>query len=355
MSSAEDTNRACWVDLAKVVAILCVLLDHLYGILYGSDRVAMLTKCSVSVFILMTGVTSYWSYSRFHGNALRKVKDNCWKIFRVYLVATLVYAIVMERQFHFGSFLNYVIHFNASGPFYYVLLYMQMVLIAPVVYAFLKWADRNKYRVLLEFLGLVVTVYVSYWTMNYTNILDVYAGGGRVFGGTYLVMLYLGMLFGKYSSIIREMSIAVRGVAFAVLLVVTLLWWNFIATDYCAIDAKVPFGNGFNPPSISLAVYAILVSSTIFAFEKLVVKNAFCMGCLEKIAVFGKHTLYVFLYHKLFLDYVIPVFTENGVFAEWNNKILILVYFVIMIGGSLLIEVVFEKIHRLLVVAYNVE
>lgn len=73
------TNRSCWIDMAKLMAIIAVLIDHTRG-LYENLKIAFFSYYSVSLFILLMGVTNYWAYERHTGNMLEKVRTSCWKI-----------------------------------------------------------------------------------------------------------------------------------------------------------------------------------------------------------------------------------------------------------------------------------
>jgi len=296
---------------------------------------------------LIMGVTGYNSYKMYEGSLLKKVARSCWKIGRPYLVATILYSLVFDGGLNADSLLYRVFHFNASGPFYYVLLYIQLLLCEPLIYCFIEWTNRIKFGVSVKFLGMIVLLAVSSWTTNYTNILNVYGGGGRLFGGTYLVLLYVGMLVGKnYSKIsIRK---EILWVIYIIIVLITVLWWNFISINNCKIDSYLPYGNGTNPPSISFGLYACLMACCIFLSEltiNTIPKNELLKRLFFLTSILGKHTLYIFLYHKLFLDYFIPLaYKKMGAFASdiWIMRV---VYFLSMIIGSLLFEKVLEGIH----------
>ncbi len=348
----DNAKRTYWIDVAKFMAIIAVMIDHTNGLLYKNQRVAYFSYYSVSLFILMMGVTSYWSYSKYNGSIIKKVGKGCWKIIRPYLVATLVYSILCDHQFHFATYLTRVIHFNASGPFYYVLLYLQLLFLAPVLYSVLKYADSFKFGVAVEVIGLIAVLVISSWTTNYSNILDVYGGGGKLFGGTYLILLYIGMMFGKHYGNLSVNKI-VLVLIFILSTTLTVLWWIFISVDNCQIDAHIPYGGGFNPPSLSFGLYAILMSCTICLFERVLNLNTQLTKVFGKVSVLGKHTLYMFLYHRMFLDIVFPQFFARTGMVISNMWVMRIVYFTCMVAGSIVIEKILERIHLLLKKTYT--
>lgn len=59
-----ESKRVYWIDFAKFLAILAVMVDHTYGVLYHNQKVAFASYYSVSLFIILMGITSYWSSNR---------------------------------------------------------------------------------------------------------------------------------------------------------------------------------------------------------------------------------------------------------------------------------------------------
>lgn len=53
-----------WIDCTKVLAILAVIIDHLKGIIYENITIREISYFSVSVFVFMAGITSFYSWTR---------------------------------------------------------------------------------------------------------------------------------------------------------------------------------------------------------------------------------------------------------------------------------------------------
>lgn len=102
--------------------------------------------------------------------------------------------------------------------------------------------------------------------MNYTNILDVYGGGGKVLGVTYLFLFYLGMIFNKYK--VFHINNRMKSVLiFIVSAIASFCWWRGICSGLQpVIDSKFPLGDGFNPPSFTFGFYAVLMMFSCFGF-----------------------------------------------------------------------------------------
>lgn len=352
-SSTRD--RIKWVDAAKFVAIIAVLIDHTNEILYSNTHVLYFSYYSVSLFIITMGITTVCTYNRNRDPLLRKIWQKCIGIMRPYSVATIIYAVFLYKFFDFEIILNHLIRFDMRGPFYYVLLYIQLVLISPIFIYIFEKADEIKWGYILEIATFLAVLLIAGWTTNFSNILDVYGGGGKLFGGTYLILFYIGMWFGRYYSKISVNKI-VSGIFSMIACIGTIAWWRFIAVDRRQIDLNIPFGEGFNPPSISFGIYAILIATTLFFLEKFLLNYPNCipMKIMEIMAFMGKHTLYIFLYHMFFLDIILPKLDSAMRIISVNVWVKRVVWFTFMIGGSMVIEFFFEKIHRKVVEAYRV-
>ena len=136
----------------------------------------------------------------------------------------------------------------------------------------------------------------------------------------------------------------------------TIAWGSFIAYDILKIDSMLPFGRGFNPPSISFGVFALLIAATLFFAEMGLqpYPNGIPQKGMDAMAYFGRHTLYIFLYHRLFLDGIPHVFAAMGIAIEniWIKRV---VFFCGMIFGSMLFEYILEKLHEQVRIAYRLK
>ncbi len=340
-------KRTVWVDVAKFLAILAVMTDHTEGILYESSDVAYFSYYSVSLFIIVMGITTMWSYSRNSESLAKKVRNKCIGMIRPYVIATVIYCIFMYKSFDLEAVIYHLIRFNATGAFYYVLLYIQLVLISPVLFCIFEKTKGKKWGIAVEAASFVIVICISSWTTNHSNILGVYGGGGKLFGGTYLILLYLGMWVGKYYGKISVKTVP-AGILAAIMLCCTIAWWRFIANDKCQIDLRFPFGEGFNPPGISLGLYAVLMALMLYFLETALLSHpdGIPMKIMEAFAFLGKHTLYIFLYHRFILDIVIPYISAVSGIVIWNVWIKRIIYFLFMTGGSMLLEYILTHVRK---------
>ena len=343
----QKEKRIEWVDISKAIAIIFVLIDHSYSKAHNNYRLAVISFCSVSLFIFLMGVTSYWSYDRSSENLKSILWKKCRNILLPYIVASIVYSLAETHFFDLEVFLNHLVHFNASLPFYYVLLYLQLIFAVPILYALLKNIDRYNHPLLLILLLFAGITLFAIIAIRRSNILDVYGGGGIFLGGTYLILLFLGMTFGKFIRQIEKIGQKLPVLSFVSCFTALILWWSFLWNNGLRLDMHMPFGSGINPPGLSLMVSAVLVAFTVFSFEQLMRRYewTFVSRGFLKLAWMGKHTLYVFLYHKFFLDFVFPALKSRGVVIQ-IPLLRCVVYFIFMISGSLLIEFVIKNLKK---------
>lgn len=329
---STERQRKNWVDVAKFVAIIGVLTDHTYGILYRNECIKYSSWYSVSLFVLMMGVVAYWSMDKeFSG---KKTLKKCAKMLGAYLIATFVYCLFGSDAFNFAVLGKRIIHFDASGPLYFVALYIQLAIVGPVLYKIIQSICKCKLKNELVLLGIIAIV--SSITTNYTNILSIYGGGGKLLGGTYLFLYTLGIIGGEHvcNIILKKRTVVLIS---CVGVVMVILWNRFICIDQFQLDSKLPFGAGINPPGLSLSLYAILLALTIWALEGVVGESRL----FNTLALLGRHTLYVFLYHVFFLDYILVKLDLQ--INIWLKRV---VYFSVMICGSIAIEFMCAMLYR---------
>ena len=264
-------------------------------------------------------------------------------------VAVFVFDIVSDGYFSLQEYLYMLVHFNASGPHYYVLLYLQLVILGPFIANTISNGKILSW--LKSILVLIASILISIFTTNHTDLLGVYGGGGRLVGGSYLVLFVVGMIIAKEN---RSFAIIGRKSLFLiiVLVIAVLCWVHFIFLNKLLIDSKLPLGEGFNPPSISLGLYATLLFLLFYLIDIFAESFGVCkyLNLLVRPLTFiGGHTLYIFLYHRLFLDYInVMICSRNTMFSEmynnpWIRRIWIII---IMIFGPILIEVIAKSISK---------
>lgn len=330
-----------WLNATKFMAIFAVMMDHTNGLLYSSQAVANLSYYSVSLFILISGMTSYLSNLHHEESIISNYWRSTKRIILSYSIAVCVYLVWMTHGYDFLAYLNYLVHFNISAPHYFVLLYLQLMMVNRFLYNLLQHCEKNWKGYITEAGIMGIIMIFSIWTTNCTNILNVYGGGGRLFGGTYLILYYLGMLsmrhgwFENTSWIKNSICLLAGAVGY-------YSWWRTICIrGHEFFDSKVKYG-GYNPPSLAFMGLAVFMLLICFGLFSVLERNRFSKWITISADWLGKHTMSIFLYHKLILDLVIPTYFSNMMVMDiWLKRIL---YFILMIFGSIMLDMVVQYV-----------
>lgn len=345
----EKKAEIRWIDVGKALAILAVLTDHLHGILYASDELQQVSFFSVTLFVLLMGVTSFLSFDKSESPPGKKVVSRLLKIIVPYLFAVFVYCCVRYHFFSWEKFVNHVICFNVSSPHYYVLLYIQLVLISPVVYHLINrmdqfipgpgWAGEI-------ILGIIIAL-ISRFTNLYTNLADIYAG--RLLGGSYLLCLYLGMLFGKHYRSFTLIRNRVKSMISVCASAAFLAMMIQIFRKGLFLDKNELLGSVINPPGVTLLVYALFLMVSLCGWDQLISeKESKIRFLLSQFSRLGRQTLGIFLYHRLFLDHLLVPYL-----LKINSYIRLPLFYLVMIFGSLAVEFVCGKIKSFVIYSYS--
>ncbi len=313
-------KRLAWTDCVKAVAIIAVVINHSYLLMYESARMAIGTFFSVTLFILVSGASTFMSYEKkgntgFISNA-KKLKP----LLITYAVAVVVYILLRNKHFDLMIYLTHLINFNVHNVFYFVFFFIQLKLITPALLA--VTGVRKKHGLLIDIAILAVLFFVAYVSINYTTMLPLYGGGEFLLGGTYLPVYFIGMMFAKYGvfnmqSVIRKILIIPVGALTA--------WWAYAYVfgilPFDRALAQV-FGEGMNPPSANLIVYASLIFILLYCVFSLAedAKSRVIGTVVTFFAFIGRHTLYIFMFHfpvQDFMFLLFPMWRNNAIMYGW--------------------------------------
>lgn len=322
-----------WINCAKAIAIIAVLVDHSMGILYTDYRIQAATDWDVAVFILVSGITSYMSNSRSNlkwGKAyLKSVK----KILEAYLICSAICLVIKTHGFDLKTYIYQLVHFIAAFPLYFVALYLQLMLASRPIFNLLQKCPRNGKGYMQEGILLCVISGIASLTTNHTQILDIYYGGGKVLGGTNLIIFYLGMLMAKHEWFVKESRI--KSVLIWVFSSIGwLLWWKNIFLIRNVIDRKmIWFGSGYDIPNVAIGGFSILTLLVVYATCKILEMSDATKKIIIMFSWLGEHTLYIFMLHATILYFcIMPYLIIENI---WLKRI---VYMVLMIIVPLMVE-----------------
>lgn len=316
------TKRIKWIDCAKLIAVIAVVVDHCNGYLYTKPLVATASYYSVSLFVLLAGISLWTAYERGRTISFIGQLKKILKIFVAYAVATLVGTCIIHKQFDLKTYLGYLISFNIQGPYYYLVFFIQLLMVAPILIKWCGFVNNNKYQGLLHLGTIGCLGWFAYVSINYTYILPVHGGGQFLGGGSYIILYYLGMVLASndvfLQSVSRRLMIALLSLGFSI------IWVLMMSQGRLPFDRWMSqyWGEGFNPPSVNLMIYSMFILFLCYSvFSLLSEYNRFAVlrKFLDICCFLGKNTLYIWLYHlyvKTFLVNRFPDLKEGGVLVR---------------------------------------
>lgn len=336
-------GRIKWVDCAKAMAIMGVIMDHTNGLLYTNQAIAYASYFAVGVFILLAGIMAYKTTPVVRGGGCKYLKS-LGHFLSQYAVATFVIQIWYTHFFDLRTYVSYLLNFSIQGPYYFLLFFLQLKLITPFLVMWCRFCDKQKIKYFWHFITIACLCWFCSILVYYTFILPVHGGGKNLFGGTFLLLYYIGILFGNFN--VFDKLIEKKYFVLGISIILWIVWWRL----YCL--GKLPFdvwlsaywGNGFNPPSINAMVFSII---SLFVFY-----SAFCLfedygkqvgRCIVNILSFiGQYTLYIFMYHLLVRDIVLTLFPQ----VQSNIWLMRFAIFIPMLLAPVLIAWLIKKIRN---------
>lgn len=303
-----------WIDFLKGLSIFAVVFDHLYGLVYKNESLHLLTEFSVTTFIFLAGITSVISIDRNKLPLWAYQKRRAKAILVPYAVATAIYVIVnLQYTFDLRIYWNSLLSFNASPPFYFIVFFLELILIAPYMYKLI-----NNTKIWVHLLCLVLMYIVSKYLTHNTLVGDIYGGGGRILGGSYLFVFFLGMLF--YTHYKRFESTSPK----AWLLTIGIIF-SFVATYLLCLAGWLNLG-WTNPPNKYTIIYSLIIVIWGYSLFGLLQKSKLGKIVGSIVTTLGRYSLYIFLYHLLAIFYITKILNYSMIKYGLTSSILILVF-----------------------------
>lgn len=300
--SPQKSKNYLWLDLLKGIAMIAVVLDHLFYY-YNNLSIQYHTGFHVSLFILLAGFTSAISIQNRGGVVnFSYILKRVSKIFVPYLIATFIYCFY-NKIFSPLSILQKIITFSASGQLYFVFFYLQLIAISYFIY---KLVNHQKTK-LLD-IPLVIIFYILAFLFNKNKIFNsFYGGSGVLFGGSFFFLYTLGFFIKKYEHTFEKKKFNYLLLVVSTVSLVIFKYFNLVSLSWS------------NPANNWLVIYCLIIFSLIFSLYQLVLFRF--PKILTPITIIGQQSLYVFLYHTL----IINIFSKF-LFIPQNNSLMTTLY-----------------------------
>lgn len=341
MEGEKSMKEQKWINLAKALAIFAVVIDHTAGYLYTNPVIQRLSFFSVPLFIMVSGMTSY----------LANIKYGCegpwyhiWfrsskKILAAYFVSTAIIQVYQTQYFDLMVYLQHIIQFDIARPYYFIPIYLQLMLVNSLLFRYLETpVDSKVYIYRIVVMGCVVTA-ISYCTSIHTSAFTSLHGGAKyMLGGSYLLTYYIGMLLSKHQ-VIEKIGTIKNRIIIPVLILLCGLWYIESSQSF-PVSYRFLFGTSYNPPNIAQMLFSIVLLVVCIKVYEIGTKYKIISYVVEGVQSIGKISLFIFLYHLMFVEIAIQYVPTNSI---WLRRLVCLIFVVL---GSLLLSKVFFYIKK---------
>lgn len=286
----QTHKRVGSIDFCRGAAMIAVIIDHTQT-LYPKFLV-LHSIFSVTMFVLLGGITSCMSLEKSTGSTFPYIWKRIKPILLPYVIATMVYRICLDGYvFSLPNYLSSLLLFNASPPFYFIVFYLQLIAISPLLYNLINRSTRDVYQIVL----IGIACFLSLLFTKYTHIGDVHGGGQYLLGGTYFYVFVIGMVCYKAILYINNSRYKISMlciISLAALGIYEYLGWINRAWS--------------NPPNGKAVLYSVIVAAVLFSsftvakgFDIIISKYI-----VRYIMMVGRNSLNIFLYHSLIINFM---------------------------------------------------
>lgn len=233
------------------------------------------------------------------------------KLYVAYAVATAVLLAWYTRFLDWDTYINHLLHFSIQGPYYYLVFYFQLLMVTPLLTTWNEFCNKRRLHLLWNGLTLLFLCWFSSVCIRYTFILPVHGGGKYLFGGTYSILYYLGIVLEGYHTFERIKKQR------AYLLPVLCVAWLIMLSVNCGgrrpLDSMLEpyWGYGTNPPGPQFMIFSIITLFLCYNLFSLLEEVRFLEKAINFFAFLGRYTLYTFMYHLLVRDVLLQTILAN--------------------------------------------
>ncbi len=332
----EKKDKLHELDYMRFIACFAVMIVHITATgveeyIHGSfPYVLMLIvnrsiKFTTPVFILLSGVTSFYSYGYKNREFkyIEFLKKRLSKVLIAYFVWCVIYyaAYIYLGYYTIDTkfFLNRVLQGTMSYHLYFVIIIVQMYIVGPIFYFLLK--NSEKKVTILIIAGIITYLCAEFIRFDLSDRLFLKY---MVF---YMVGIYITLEYNKFFAWINKNKL-------------------FIFSGYIMMSIIYTVCSYYNSVATTLAWFLFSTISLFFVYlTGLLMKDVF-KNIYAFIKLFGQSSYYIYLMHPLILTIMI-IYAENN-FLSVTNKILLYTFTVIPITviSCLTFTVVKNKIKR---------
>lgn len=343
-----DTNRKIYLDIAKGIAIILVVIGHILGeggVTFSHSN--FLRSCIYSfhmpVFFMISGMSIYYSLNRQpEENKLIHLKRNCKRILVLYFVWSFIYFLltgISEIDLIIDEFMC-VFSFRGRAPIWYLgsLFLCQIVII--FLFKFSKYMKLNfDFCLIVSSILCIIFTYLGVYFRE--NILYQY----------HLECYFLNYLFITFVRLWPTLFFLLYGYLSVKIFDNLKKFTDVYLSVFIAIFFICLFFLFRNSINIHLAEFGNI---SIFYFEAILGSTALILWCklierirkniLKIMTYLGKSTMAIMVFHY----YPFPIMQSYiKIFRGWcNGNELVVLFFstIFIIGTCCMIQEILKKV-----------
>ena len=325
-------KREKWIDILRGIAILAVVIDHLF-VLYPQFRINLLWKhmyFSIAWFVFLSGYTSVlsaqkskiWTFPKSYFLYYAKR----FTILIPYFSASLL-IFLWENNFRlpqlvWSEFWHKLLYFSSQPTYYFVNLICQLYLVFPLLFHLLKISKTRWEKIILSLTVLILAFII----LPFKAPSWPFSPPGRIFGGVYFAAFFLGMLLAQKAIILNKFTSILSGFSFAIFeFYFIYAQGNFlsVAPDFLLIGWSI----------------SLLLVAKVF-WDKFKTAK---WPILFPLSILGKHTLSIYLFHFFILGYALQY--------KFTNHF---IQFIVIFFSALSIPIIPGMIYGKLITTYKI-
>lgn len=334
LQNTANPNRDICIDLLKVLAILGVIILHNDSILYHSRYISTLARFALPLFLFVGGYNIFNSFSKKTSPSINSLLK---KILLPYLVATIISCCIIQKEFNASHILYALLHFSATYPLYYVILYLELLFCSIFITRLLIYGrslTKTLKKVFFYILLCSLVYIICLLNTHYTVMFQWGFWSRMLFGGPMFMIWFIGMLCASLDIKKTSKKLITFFIILSFLGIVI-----FCLSTFTGIIYTIPNICGYIDNTFT--ILDVIYVCSIFTFIKglgTLCKNKKNTLIHKLITYVGMRTYYIFLYHIVF-----QIITTQWIIVP-NIRLKRLVVFLSMLIGPLIIEFLFAKL-----------
>ena len=279
-------QRNGYIQFLRALAIIAVVAIH--NCPEGRDGVYIrpFVNFSVALFLFLSG---YLTKEEKMQDLATFYKKRIFRVMIPYVIWSVIYAVV--RGYSWETFVEKFFTAQCCGVFYYLIVYVQLVLITPLLYRI----SHTKYKNYVYLITPIAIIFVYLYVLNDNSLEYPYYVISLV---EWISYYYFGLAFHFRGKPLKCMQLIETGKKHKWILIVVYL----AALTLQYIESFLWYDNG----ELAMAKTQVKLSTMITSFATILLvmyyKNSIYIPQTNIFVMIGDYSFGIYLTHMLFLD-----------------------------------------------------